>query len=192
MVISIMIMRNMLIELILIAALLFGGCNHQDEQFPTHQIRPGYEICPMEVCTDVVNHVSYSIAPIESRFMIEGYYGCIAAFPYRLVICQKGPDVIYIFNDGEEHVLDYEQFEKFWYFCSLIDLNLLKPSYGSMRTTADFRGHLSIECRTESGRFVRKVMLQVGMIEDAEFIKLINAMMKMVSKSHRLPGWLSR
>ena len=183
-------MKNLSIKLMLLIALLYAGCNNQDEHLPIDNIRPADEICKLETCTDIVDQISYSDIPIESRFAIEGYYGCIAAFPYSLVICQKGTDVTYVFNDSESHLLNYSRFEKFWHLCSLMDLNLLKSTYGSMASTADFRGHLTIECRIGKGRFFKKIEFQMGLIEDSKFAKLINSVMKMVSKRHRLPIWL--
>jgi hypothetical protein len=185
-------MERLAIILILSAALLLQGCEAGSEKAQINQMRQANEICEIKESTNVIEQLSYSTIPIESRFIIDGVYGCVIITPYRLIICQKGTEVNYFYDHGGksgEYVLDYEKFKEFWRVCSLVDLNQLKRPFCTMETTADFRGKLTIQCKTEKGDFFREVEFTRGKLEDKDFERLIVAMMEMVSENHRLPDW---
>ena len=123
--------------------------------------------------------------PIESRFEIKGHYGCLVAFPYNIIIHQKGEDVIVtnITKQGKkEYRQDFNKFLIFWLICSPIDINSLKISYEGGNivaiSTADFRGKLSISVTTRQGELSKDLRIRAGAntFEGEDITKLIKAM----------------
>ncbi|MBN2183658.1 MAG: hypothetical protein JW715_17245 [Sedimentisphaerales bacterium] len=117
--------------------------------------------------------------PIESRFEIKGHYGCIAPYPYNIIIHQRGQNVIItsiINRDRKKYHQDFDKFLIFWLIYSSIDINSLQESYGEMETTADFRGKLSINVTTQEGQQSKDVGILAGRLEDGDLAKLIKGM----------------
>lgn len=132
-----------------------------------------------------INTINDLNIPIESRFEIKGYYGCLVAFPYNIIIHQKGEDVIVtsITKQGKkEYRQDFNKFLIFWLICSPIDINSLKISYGGgdivAISTADFRGNLSINVTTRHGELNKDLRIRAGAstLEGEDIAKLIKGM----------------
>jgi hypothetical protein len=103
-----------------------------------------------------------------------------------LRVSQKGRAITYTLNDKKQDI-KYEKFERFWQICKSINPDSLGSSYGSMKTTADFRGTLTIEVKTERESIEKKIEFIRGSIENEGFRRLINSMMEMVEAQDRLP-----
>lgn len=129
-----------------------------------------------EIQIETINDINI---PIESRFEIKGYHGCIVAYPYNIIIHQKGENVTItsITNrDRKKYQQDFDKFLIFWLIYSSIDINSLKESYGKMATTADFEGKLSINITTKKEQLSKDIGIVAGTLEDKDIAKLIKGM----------------
>jgi hypothetical protein len=172
---------------VLLALVLVGGsCSEKSE--PGKSIK-GEQKAPAGGEKDLSeNDANCLNGATETKFEIKGGYGCIAFIPYNLSIHQKGENITYTFND-KEGLIDKTKFDRFREVYSSIGLCNLHSSYGTMQSTADFRGDLTIEITNDKGSWTRKIDF-TGRIEDGNFKLLIESMMNLVDKDERLPDHL--
>ena len=134
--------------------------------------------------------------PEESKFEITGIHGCESAIPYNLTIHQKGNEVIIRdlinYNDSREYSVDFKKFESFWKICSSMDINSLSKSYGSFKSTGDFRGSLLIDLLTDKGRVKKKIEIIAGTIRDEQFLDFIDGMLSLVDTDEQILWCLKR
>ncbi len=129
-----------------------------------------------EIQIETINDLNI---PVESKFEIKGEYGCIASWPYNIIIHQIGENIkiTCITNqDRKESRQDFDKFKIFWLIYSSIDINSLNEFYGKGATTADFGGILSINVTTKDEKFSKEIGIVAGTLEDKDIAKLIKGM----------------
>ena len=125
--------------------------------------------------------------PIESKIQIKGIYGCVEALPYEITIHQKGNVVIITHEDKykygrKEFSLNIKRFKVFWKIFSLFDIMSFNESYGTMGSTADFRGDLTIDIVTADGSLSKKIHIPGTTIENEEFLNLLYVIIWLVDE----------
>jgi hypothetical protein len=175
------------IWLFILLALVLTGASCSDKGEPGKSIKDEQK-APTAGEKDLPENDADRLSGVtETKFEIKGGHGCIGFIPYNLTIHQKGQSVTYTFND-KEGFIDKKKFEGFWKVCSSIGLCNLRSSYGTMDSTGDFYGDLTIEITNDKGSWSKKIDFK-GRIEDRKFKLLIESMMNMVDKDERILGF---
>lgn len=128
--------------------------------------------------------------PEEFHLRLSGTYGCIASFPYLMQISRSGTAWALQVKKGNRTwvgKVSRTQFRALWQKLLAAQPDSLKKEYGSLRSTADFRGELFLSY-IYNDRGVRKyIKLTIGTLKDARMRSVLQALMALVGKQQRLP-----
>ncbi len=124
--------------------------------------------------------------PRSSIFILDLQHGDVAPVPHTLRIDQEGERVTYTLQYGSGPDRYYlaagvpiASFRRLWATVVASDVGSFRPSYGTMGSTADYRGNLVIEVDTGTERMSRTIRLDGFNFQDRNLRSLLQSMAQM-------------
>ncbi len=164
------------LSILLLVFFLLTGCNSDKDQEA--------DIEQITLCKNVL--------PLESKFEIEGHFGCVISQPYKLTIIQEGSDIRYgsSFSEDKEmgyYPVEYDKFKRLWIACEKANIGSLKKRYGENQSTGDFHGKFTCEIQLEDRIVSKEIFLTYGKINDIHFGEIFDKIMEALPSDAHLP-----
>ena len=121
----------------------------------------------------------------NNRHIVQ-FSGCKSSHPYKFKIEKVEDSAIVVCQDSTK-LLSKSRFNEFY-----LKLDSLQPSkflnqYGKIRTTADFRGILTLDYQIDFKKVSKNIKIHKGIIADKEFNSALNLILSVWSEDYCLP-----